>query len=298
MTLVLGYVSKRFAVLASDRMITKTANGQSAHKEIINKSMVLAGQAIMGFAGVANLGGGGSEPTTHAVADILGSVTPTDYYRTLSEEVPKVLLAQGQAGQPLGFLTVGYMTAPDSDRRVPFIGTVANYDTEHPTSRPASSHFELRFEVVDNGEGDDRLWSIGAELPFSEIEEARNEIRRVRVRGKKKILGITEVMVGVIRKEADRNREVGESVQVTILPRSAVPALSLGVSTAPSFEPIDNLVTLFAPSDEALAAEMIPGVMMISPTIQVSEFQVFYGEAAKRPMPRPDIDGYFEGFGI
>lgn len=59
MTLILGYISDQYAVLASDRRVTWIdSDGKvTLREDNENKAIVLTGQFIMGYTGFARLGG-------------------------------------------------------------------------------------------------------------------------------------------------------------------------------------------------------------------------------------------------
>ncbi|MEO3863744.1 hypothetical protein [Acrocarpospora sp. B8E8] len=170
MTLIVGYVSHDYVAVASDRTITIRQRGRSdIYKDVENKAIVLNGQAIMGYTGLAWLGG---ISTDRWVVGELSPLDPSEYFGALAGKSERAIDAIRRAGgldrsqTGHAYLVVGYPVFEDDDpqrRRVPALVTISNALGSHYRSWRPRPGFEINRQALTDDQ-DFLLESVGGSL--------------------------------------------------------------------------------------------------------------------------------------
>ena len=249
-TLILAFLSDEYVALASDRRITWIIGGaRNRTEDTENKAVVLCGHFLMGYTGFARLGG---VKTERWIVDTLAHVAnPSDYFRVLAAEATQAVAAMKQRRERSGhaFVAVGFAAergAPPDQKAAIGVeisnATGGGYGRWNP--RPT---FDITRSPPLAGPDDFKLNAQGIVPPRKRLEEAIDVIRRYRKRDRSRIVGVAQVLVGLIRSVTDDR--VGKDISVSVLPRNAVPASEVSLPFGGLKDPVDELTCIFIPED-------------------------------------------------
>lgn len=277
MTLILAFISPEYVALASDRRITWQQNNKIIRSEDTeNKALILCGHFLMGYTGLARLGG---IPTEKWVLEKLSKVEPKDYFDVLRQELQRAIPAMRQPLELSGhaFLAAGYgSTRAAPTELVPVGITVSNaIGNGYGSWRPRQDVTVTRAPSLANAD-DFRLGPVGIVPKRGDIEQAIDWIRRYRKRDRTRVVGVLQVLVRLIRQVAESDERVGPDVSLAIMPRSAV---GQGVITSPArgiTNPITETTCMFVPSDREFEQADFYGPAMICPGMAVSGVEAWY----------------------
>lgn len=274
LTLVLGAVTDRYVVLATDRRISWRQGGrQVTRTDSDTKSFVLNGQFIMGFTGVARVLQTRME---RLVAECLVDVRPQEYFTTLADCFSRTLIDQNLRHEPLSFLAIGFMAkakVPSVGQRLdPVAILVSNSQVIEGCkirSRTGVSDFTVSSFYLENRRH--TVVSVGQPVP-PELSKQLERWLRVLVKGgvENPYLAADSV-VRVLRATAAKNKAVGMGSIVTILPSVAVPATEMVVPLAGGLTP-NRLASLYVPPGASATEWYAPAV--ISPGMMIIGSQV------------------------
>ncbi len=284
MTLILAFISPEYVALASDRRITWTTRGVLQDTEDTeNKAVILCGHFLMGYTGLARLG---AVKTEQWVVERLVNVTdPSDYFHVLEGEAEAAIRAIRQPPEDKGhaFVAVGYADVRGSTtgEREP-VGVVVSNATSpggYGVWSPRESFHITRTPPLI-GPDDFKLAALGGgSPPRAVMEEAIDLIRRYRKRrDRSHALGVLQVLVGVIRRVAERNEVVSADVSVSVLPRVAVPALDVSTPLAGTTDPIEKLTCMFIPNDRSIDSAIVYGPATVCPGVATRGSEVWTGD--------------------
>lgn len=281
MTLIVAFISDDFAVLASDRRITWQIGGAPGQwEDTENKVAVLDGHMLLGYTGFARLDG---QRTEEWILEKLAEADPDQYLPLLEAETAKAIarlrLPLERSGH--AYVATGYARDLQTGELRPCMREVSNALGGLSPWLPRP-----HFTTADvNLEGDKfKVRCYGTKPPRALQDETLDLISRYLKRHPKRILGVAQLMVGLIRRVADMDVHVGLDVSVSILPRGAVPADT--VSMQAISEPVTELVCGFVPSGHDVDDMRIIGPAMIWPGLAMYGMEIrFGGEGFIGPRP-------------
>ena len=152
MTLIAGVLTNEYVALISDMRVTRLAGGRIISQEDTDtKSIVLGGQFLMGFTGLARIEGLRIEAW---ISPVLDGVPTENYFEVLRQKIEEAFLQEGQAGRiPHAFLAVGYGSLEPGEAVQPLSVTISNsFDaagTFSPDAR-VSTQFAISVEKLGN----------------------------------------------------------------------------------------------------------------------------------------------------
>ena len=263
-TLLMGYASPEFAILASDQMITwrreERVNDEVQVRNKYNEPTIKAtffhGRYLIGFSGVADLGGN----TEQWLLDHLAALASPSAFGMWRERLTTDIVAElknldrDAAHSWISLMAVGFAGDPaGTGEIVPNLETISNdIDPLRLHEGRASQEF-LSFRragsTVDMAHQKFRLWAVGLVPPAAEMLQASDAIRHYRRRYPERSREIARTLARVIVRRSDAldGAGVGAAVQVTVMPRAAFgqERISMGVFT----EPLDGVSSIeFNPS--------------------------------------------------
>jgi hypothetical protein len=273
-TLIVPFISQDFVALASDRRITWLIGGAPTKwEDTENKAIVVAGHFLMGYTGFARLG---NVKTEQWVVEKLQGVDPSSDFRLLATQAESAVKAMHLPLKRSGhaFVAVGYgaLKSKGTGELEALAITVSNAvgDSEYGEWHPKPT-FSIRRTPSLASPDDFRLNAFGMPPPRAEMDKAVDLIRRYRKRHRDRALGVLQLMVDLIRRQAERCDGVSKDVSVSVLPRGAVPATAVTAPVASGLvvDPIQSLTCMFVPSgsstDKAevyIPAIVAPGFMV------------------------------------
>src|SRR3712207_7977 len=124
MTLIMAAVTPHYAILVSDRRITRYRQTRNtlevvSQQDSDTKSVFLDGRYIMGFTGKASIA---EEPMEKWLCDTLAGIDPNNYFAVIEAEFGKVCEADRYEG-PHAFLAAGFR---DDGQNAPELVIVSN----------------------------------------------------------------------------------------------------------------------------------------------------------------------------
>ncbi len=285
MTVVVGYAAAESVILATDQMITWSREVRFKGKKRVQhrfsestvKSTFYAGQYLLGFAGVANLGG----ETEKWLVDNLSTMADPIRYRqwreALCESVGKELRRLRPPDPWFAVMAVGYASdreAPTKPPR-PLLQVISNSDNalrlRAGRARTDYDHFTQALPSVPVARDEFRLWAIGNVPGKSMLIEAADAITRYRKRHPGHSLEIASTLARVIVKRSDElgGRGVGSSVHVTVMPRAA---LGSRVISPGAFDDSVNLVSSIhynPPLRTSTGVPVLTGANLVTPELSM-----------------------------
>jgi hypothetical protein len=227
MTLLVGYASPEYAILASDRMTTWTFPGQppeKRYKEQITKTVFFCGQYLISFSGVADIGGDTERWLLEKLAELSN---PTNRPQWTDRLVAGLVQELKNLGRPLeniwfSLLIAGYGRNPQTGDVIPVLRTISNAKSQKYGEKRVGDYFWNFPLTLDTKGSDFSLWAVGdPPQPVERMLPITDAIRRYRNREPDRALEIARTMARVIVARSQERDGVGDTVQVAILPRSA-----------------------------------------------------------------------------
>jgi hypothetical protein len=151
-TLIAGVLTDEYVALISDMRVTRLAGRRIISQEDTDtKSIVLGGQFLMGFTGLARIDGLRIEAW---ISPVLDGVPTENYFEVLRQKIEEAFLRAGQAGRiPHAFLAVGYGSLKPGEAVQPLSVTISNsFDAAGTFSpdAPVSMQFGISVEKLGN----------------------------------------------------------------------------------------------------------------------------------------------------
>ncbi|WP_322769242.1 hypothetical protein [Frankia sp. Cr1] len=266
MTLVMSCISKEYAILASDRRITWLKKGTPPNREDTeNKAIVLCGRFLMGYTGLARLGG---VKTEQWVAETLFNVSPSDYFRVLAENSRSAVAALKLPIQESGhaFVAVGFGSARSSPGDLQPVGIMVSnaLGNGYGIWRPRAG-FDITRTTPLADPHDFRISAIGKVPTRAATDEAVDLIRRYRKRHRSCVLGVAQVLVNLIRTVAAKHEWVGSDISISVLPRQAVPAQFVEINVKGIQDPVNHLTCVFVPSGTTVETASVYAPLLVYP---------------------------------
>lgn len=278
MTLILGFISPEYVALASDRRITWMKNGKVVRTEDTeNKAILLCGHSLMGYTGLAKLGG---ISTDRWVLEKLSGVEPHNYFEVLRRELQQAIPA---ARQPLelsghAFLAAGYgITRAAPDALVPGGITVSNATGSRYGGWSPRSDVAVTRTPPLASDDDFKLEPAGIVPERSAIERAVELIRRYRRRDKSRVVGVLQVLVRLMREVADSDERVGKDISLAVLPRGAVGQGTVTSHVGGIADPVTETSCMFVPSDREVEQADVYEPAIICPGMAMWGSETWFG---------------------
>ena len=281
--------------MVSDRRITWQAGDVITRQEDTDiKTFILNGQLIMGFTGLARIGGVRMEKW---VLDVLSGVPANEYLPTLTKEIGSAFRRHGQVGKlPHAFLGVGYSDIYPNGQPLGAVitnCTVQDENSEQPEFSTAklSSEFSLYVESLGNHRAIIR--SVGHPVRSSTMQALRHRIRVVTKGDPSNPRLAMGPLVTALRSTARHSGGfVGDSALFSSLPHRAVPHPGVSIGNEVDFRATS--AALFLPGEErALDNAVMYGPASISPHISVAGIRVYAGPPS---MPLGGEEGWGRGW--
>jgi hypothetical protein len=251
-TLLVGYASPEYAILASDRMTTWTIPGkppEKRYKEQITKTVFFGGQYLISFSGVADIGK--DKNTERWLLDKLAELsTPANRPQWTDRLVAGLVEELKKFGRPLedlwfSILIAGYSRDPETGGIIPVLRTISNAKSQKYGEQGVGNYFWNFPLTLDTKRPDFSLWIVGeVPQPVERLLPITDAIRRYRTRKPDRALEIARTMARVIVARSTERKGVGNTVQVAILPRSAAGQQRISMPLARMEEPL-TAVTSF-----------------------------------------------------
>jgi len=151
-TLIAGVLTDEYVALISDMRVTRLAGGRIISQEDTDaKSIVLGGEFLMGFTGLARIDGLRIEAW---ISPVLDGVPTENYFEVLRQKIEEAFLRVGQAGRiPHAFLAVGYGSLEPGEAVQPLSVTISNSFDAAGTFSPGarvSMQFGISVEKLGN----------------------------------------------------------------------------------------------------------------------------------------------------
>jgi hypothetical protein len=263
-------VAEDFVALASDRRITWQIGGATTGwEDTENKAVVLAGHFLLGYTGFARLGG---VETERWIVEKLVHSDPSSYFTVLANEAEAAVNALGLPLECSGhaFVGVGYGASRKDQAGVlhPAGVHVSNAlgDGEYGTWAPTRV-FDTRKTPPLRAADDFGLNAFGLSPARPVVDGVVDLIRRYRKRHPGRVIGIVQLMVDLIRRVAADCDGVSADVSVSVLPRVAVPAGGVQLTSPGGLltDPVETLTCIFVPADRTAEQADVYAPAMVEP---------------------------------
>jgi hypothetical protein len=152
-TLIAGVLTDEYVALISDMRVTRLADGRIISQEDTDtKSIVLGGQFLMGFTGLARIDGLRIEAW---ISPVLDGVPTENYFEVLRQKIEEAFFREDKAAGriPHAFLAVGYGSLEPGETLQPLSVTISNSFDAAGTFSPhahVSMQFRIKIEKLGN----------------------------------------------------------------------------------------------------------------------------------------------------
>jgi hypothetical protein len=252
-TLLVGYASPEYAILASDRMTTwtvpETVGGRTVYQkkyaEQITKTTFFGGQYLISYSGVADIGGN----TEYWLVDRLTElVKPPNRSQWSDRLVAELVGGLQRLGRPIpslwfSLLIAGYYLDRETGELRHMLRVISNAATQNYGDGRVGNYFWNEAFSFDTRSADFSLWAVGDPPPKSDMDNITDMIRRYRKHAPDRALEIARTMARVIVARSMQTPGVGDTVQVAILPRVAAGRQYMTVSLGPMVEPLTEVTS-------------------------------------------------------
>jgi hypothetical protein len=218
-------MTPRFVVLVSDRCVTDGRTGRVI-SDRENKSIVLYEQMIMGYTGLAYLGG---MPTDRWIVQTLIGVPPAKSATVLAAETAAAIKAMRLEDRyrSHAYLAVGWLMDRATERRIPTSLLISNFHDEQGRRIPPQDSFA----VVRRSIGGSRVGvrAVGVPLSITDIRALRRKVGNSSRLSPNRPDGIIKNLTETLQAVASSDPSVGSEMLVTCFPKVAV--MQIGVLT-------------------------------------------------------------------
>ncbi len=269
MTLILGGLTERFVILASDRRVVRLSDGSVIDDET-NKHVVLCGHFHLGYTGLAEVAG---TRTDIWLVETLSREDPKDYFRALAANATRLFasIRLPDRRKRHAFLAVGWSNDRDG-QLVPLCVVVSNaLDASGHWSDGPRRAFDIRVSRIPVGERSLVRWA-GAEPTPDDVRRIRRLMRRLTDHSSGPNAA-GRILATYIRMTAARNRTVGNSMLISALPRMAVPANTISLSFVDPLLSLDEARALYVPSGTVSPVQYGPS--LVCPGLAIRDPEVW-----------------------
>lgn len=279
MTLIISVLTKEYVALVSDRRITWQAGNVIKRQEDTDiKTFILNGQLIMGFTGLARIGGVRMEKW---VFDVLGGVPANEYLPTLTKEIGSAFRKYRHVGKlPHAFLGVGYSDVYPNGQPLGAIitnCTVQDETSEQPefSTTKLASEFSLYAESLGNRRAIIR--SVGHPVRSSTMQALQHRVRVVTKGDPSNPRLAMGPLVTALRSTARHSRGfVGDAALFSSMPHRAVSHPGVSIGNEVDFR--TTSAALFLPGEErGFDNAVMYGPASISPHMSFAGIRVYAG---------------------
>ncbi|MDM7854105.1 hypothetical protein [Cellulomonas alba] len=283
MTLIVAYLDKDYAVIASDRRITWNLGGaRSQYEDVENKALLLCGHLLVGYTGFARFDG---LRTDEFIVRVLTGLPVSEYLATIARITEQRIrnmrrLKVKQRGH--AYLAVGFLNnLEDPEVLVPVAFSISN--ALGPTGRWQPQN-DFRVERYPLGDHPFLLRTV----PPGHDELAtkyRKWVAHYRKARPGRMRGILDLMVRLIREAASTNDAISPDVSVAVLPKVAVGSGEFGVGLVR--EPIVEVSAFSLVQSEGDVVSMY-GPATVCPAFASYGAETHFGASADQfGRPRP-----------
>jgi hypothetical protein len=283
-TEIISVLTDEYVALVSDRRVT-WSDGRQVDTD--TKTFNLFGQFLMGFTGLARIGGFRIE---RWVADVLSGIPTDEYFNVLAREIGASFDRLRPSGRmPHAFLAAGYASLQPGGRVHPMNVVISNsIDSD---GNFAANALQREFTVYVELLGNRRhlVRSVGWPMPDKARQILEHKIRVVAKADPTNPERAAGPLVYALRETAEKSKEhVGKAALFASLPRCAVP--SPGMVTG-QIEHVDfrrHAVSLYLPDrvrNPRDASVYMPA--LIGPQLQTIGFEMYSG-SPRQPMGKRD----------
>ncbi|MEJ3405478.1 hypothetical protein WDJ51_12115 [Rathayibacter sp. YIM 133350] len=260
MTLITWAITPEYAVIVSDRRVTRLVRGRAvSFEDSAMKTFLLNGQLLMGFTGLAEVGG---QSMAEWVADRLAGQNPLDWPEILRDAMQAYYgTTPAVRGIPHHFrlLGFGYNTAR-VPARIPMGIEVSNCEWREAGGR-VQAYGVGDFTVRHNGLGNHRVLvgAVGSPYPHRALRELERSIKFVHRANADNVAATFEPILQFHQLvSAKSGGTVGDTAVVTAIRSRHVPITDLGWSTPLTTEGIESATqhpfsATFSPNGDATA---------------------------------------------
>jgi hypothetical protein len=179
MTLIMGCITREYAVLVSDRRLTWHAPGRTIHRtpseENRNKAVLLCGHFYLGYTGLAAIFG---TDTDQWLAELLVSqADPSTYFRTIADESTRVF-SRLRGDKRQAYMAVGWSPTREEAELQLFAVLITNYlaDDGRTWLPKARDEFTVRPYQIRPSANHLLCW-VGQELFMPEITKLQRYLQ-------------------------------------------------------------------------------------------------------------------------
>jgi hypothetical protein len=205
-------------VMVSDRRLTNADTGEVI-TGIENKALILSGHLMMGYTGIARLGG---VPTIEWVIGKLAGKQLTENFRVLETESASAVRSFPQKYRQHAYLAAGWLL-DSKNEYVPVAFITSNFIQPNGTMLSKAAPNFTTFKVLLPHSNAVVVLSAGARVPDTLKIAACRTIRRYRKQNRYRPQGIVQILGDALLSVAGANNSVGRDVMVTSFPRAAAP---------------------------------------------------------------------------
>jgi len=277
---------------------SRTASGpaEPRYSETTTKSTFFRGQYLIGFSGVADLGGDTEKWLIARLAEktSLPGVKHwrDDLARDVVAELKRLAFADESAAW-FSLLVIGFARDRSTGELTPVLQTISN-DKEPSTIHPGriakdAYQMKLATPVIWQTRGDFKFWAVGNTPDLSSVNATVDTLRRYRRRYPNNSLEVARTMARLIVQRSSEldGRGVGRSVQVAVMPRSA-----LGhqwISAGAFEEPLEGVTCIeFNPTRETRSGSPVHvGCNVVAEGMAVHHPSVSHGATEFIRLPAP-----------
>jgi hypothetical protein len=257
-------------VMVSDRRLTNGLTGELL-SDAENKAVVLAGQLVLGYTGLARLD---NLPTERWIIEQLAGRPFAEYFQILGQQTARALSVYRRKYRWHAYLSVGWLL-DSADQHVPVAVVTSNYIKEDGTMlREPSTRF-TSFKVLLPNTEPVVVLSVGVPVQESAKVAIRRAIRRYQRQNPGRPQGIVHILGNALLGIAARDARVGRNVMVISFPRKALPVTEVTMAFHDrSWE--DRLIARYVGENSA--------VMQFAPAMIGPEVAIFGAEVwGERP---------------
>lgn len=254
MTLITWAITAEYAVIVSDRRVTRLVRGRAvSFEDEAMKTFLLNGQLLMGYTGLAEICG---KPMDIWVAERLAGQDPLSWPEILKAEMQEYYrVTPAVRGIPHHFRLLGFGYNPSRVSRIPMGIEISNCIWREAGGKVRASDVG-EFQVIYNAFGNHKMLvgAVGAQYSHRALRELERSLKSVRRASPDRVAATFEPMLEFHRSVASRSHgTVGETAVVTTIRSQNVPISHLGWSIALAAEGLDEA------TEQPFSATFSPG---------------------------------------
>jgi hypothetical protein len=241
MTLIAWAITREYAVVISDRRVTRMVGGRAvSFEDEAMKTFLLNGQLLMGYTGLAEIGG---KPMDFWAAERLAGHDPLRWPKILSDGMQEYYRkTPAVRGIPHHFRLLGFGYRPGRALRIPMGIEISNCTWREAGGRVQA--FSVGdFQVLNNVFGNHQMLvgAVGASYAHRALRELERSLKFAYRANRNRVATTFEPMLEFHRSVAARSGgTVGETAVITSILSQNVPITELGWTVPLTTEGIDE----------------------------------------------------------